>query len=277
MSGKISVITLVSGRESALCNLVKGLSVGTEQPDELIVVFMNEECYQLPIESFPIISVSLISNEIFPLSSARNLGAKSASFDKLIFLDVDCIPEKTLVQRYKNALGNDLYTGKVRYLSKKAMIVLDFEKLEQLSSPDPIRSTFKDLPYELFWSLNFACKRSTFEKIGGFNEAFKGYGAEDTDFAFRTRLERIPLQLIDATAYHEYHESYDPPLNHLNSIVDNASVFHEIWNRWPMEGWLTRFRDMGLIEWNQKIKIIRQPTPLEISNAKKKLRKKLNG
>ncbi|WP_409241961.1 glycosyltransferase family 2 protein, partial [Caballeronia sp. INML3] len=39
----------------------------------------------------------------------------------------------------------------------------------------------------MFWSLNFACHLNTFEQIGGFDDAYTGYGGEDTDFAFRAK------------------------------------------------------------------------------------------
>ncbi|WP_425466922.1 galactosyltransferase-related protein [Rarobacter faecitabidus] len=37
--------------------------------------------------------------------------------------------------------------------------------------------------YDLFWSLTFALSSATWQRIGGFDEGYCGYGGEDTDFA----------------------------------------------------------------------------------------------
>lgn len=270
MEGKVTVITLVHSREEALVNLITGLKLGDEMPDELVIVFMNEKPYKLPNTRFSIKPIVLQHENKIPLARARNLGVESASFDNLIFLDVDCIPNKHLVKDYRRLMEESLYCGHVRYLPKNSMPLLDFDQLEELSSPDPIRSTIDVLPYELFWSLNFACTRKVFKHIGGFNEDFKGYGAEDTDFAFKARENNIPLKNTQVVAYHQYHDKYEPPLNHFEDIVKNASVFYQLWGRWPMEGWLNQFRDMGLITWDKKITILRHPSSQEIAEATKK-------
>ncbi|WP_254552743.1 hypothetical protein [Kitasatospora sp. MMS16-BH015] len=35
-------------------------------------------------------------------------------------------------------------------------------------------------------------------------------------------------------------------MQHLDSILRNAAVFHHRWGWWPMEGWLRAFEDLGL-------------------------------
>ena len=47
-----------------------------------------------------------------------------------------------------------------------------------------------------FWSLAFAMRRVHFESVGGFNESFIGYGAEDTDFAFRATCSGLDLAFL---------------------------------------------------------------------------------
>ena len=50
-----------------------------------------------------------------------------------------------------------------------------------------------------------------------------------------------------AWAYHQYHPSPDPPVQHLTDIVRNAAIFHRRWGWWPMTGWLREFERRGLI------------------------------
>ena len=269
----ISVLTIVAGRELALTNLIKGLAKSTVLPDELVIVFMNEPVREMPKHTFPIRCYSLNQSAHLPLAAARNLAAKHAKGDFLIFLDVDCIPSATLIADYQRHISDEtLLSGQVRYLRDGATSEKDFlSKMEDLSTPDPIRANLETIPYSLFWSLNFACSKSTYLKIGGFDEGYEGYGAEDTDFAFSAEKQGVTLQCVAAKAYHQYHESFSPPLNHLEDIVSNANRFFQKWKKWPMEGWLNSFAQMGLIEWDEQIiHLIRKPTKAEIVATLKK-------
>ncbi|CAL4858723.1 hypothetical protein MMM2322_00361 [Microbacterium sp. MM2322] len=100
--------------------------------------------------------------------------------------------------------------------------------------------------YALFWSLSFALTPETWRRIGGFDEAYEGYGGEDTDFAFRMRAQGVPLVWTGgAHAYHQYHQTSSPPWQHLDDILRNGALFHERWGEWPMTGWLDAFERGG--------------------------------
>lgn len=268
----ISVLTLVNGRHTALLNLIEGFKLSAILPDELIIVFMNDDLSVLPESPFRIIKAKLDSEYALPLAAARNYAASLATGDLLVFLDVDCIPAPDLLTVYLNAdYQQCLITGKVRYLENFSGEALPlFNKLHSYSKPDPIRSSLQTLSYELFWSLNFACSKQIYQIIGGFDELFVGYGGEDTDFAFSARDKGVSLQFVNATAYHQHHESYSPPLNHIDDIIANAQIFFLKWKFWPMQGWLDSFREANLISIkNGKIKKLRNPSLEELENAKK--------
>lgn len=268
----ISVLTLVNGRHTALLNLIEGFKLSAILPDELIIVFMNDDLSVLPESPFRIIKAKLDSEYALPLAAARNYAASLATGDLLVFLDVDCIPAPDLLTVYLNAdYQQCLITGKVRYLENFSGEALPlFNKLHSYSKADPIRSSLQTLSYELFWSLNFACSKQIYQIIGGFDELFVGYGGEDTDFAFSARDKGVSLQFVNATAYHQHHESYSPPLNHIDDIIANAQIFFLKWKFWPMQGWLDSFREANLISIkNGKIKKLRNPSLEELENAKK--------
>jgi len=269
MSIKIAVLTLVKGRKDALLNLINGLSINASKEIELIVVHMNEDTYDLPTAPFPIYSISFNSEEDLPLAKARNLAISKTKAHHCIFLDVDCIPAANFIQAYADAFkkGNKLWSGQIRYLSKGFPPELKSSELEEWSKPDPIRGQLETIPYELFWSLNFGCSQSLFQKIGGFDESYTGYGAEDTDFSFMARAQSVELAAVNAIAYHQPHASYSPPLNHLEDIVNNAKVFYHKWQCWPMEGWLKQFAELGYISWNSnELEVISYPDPSVIDN-----------
>lgn len=270
----ISIVTIVKNRHTAIVNMILGINQGLALPAELLIVHMNEEPYQLPKSAYSIRQINLKTAEKLPLAKARNYAMTHARFEEVIFLDADCIPGPELVETYKKAFADEtdaLFSGRVAYLSPTAMAAPNLlENLNSSATKDPVRGQIDQYPYELFWSLNFACTKSTFHIIGGFDEEFTGYGAEDTDFGFLARRENVSIQTIDAFAFHQPHPSYSPPLNHLKDIISNASRFYVKWGTWPMEGWLKKFADAGLITFNEnKIELIRLPEEEELSKALK--------
>jgi GT2 family glycosyltransferase len=214
-----------------------------------------------------------------PLAAARNRAAEAATGDLLIFLDVDCIPSADLVADLTSAVSehDGLVCCEIRYLPAGA--VADgwtAQGLDRLGRPHPVR-TFPArgvAPAEkpgLFWSLAFAVRAVTFDRLGGFDEGFDGYGAEDTDLAFRAAGLGIPvLFTAGPRAWHQHHPACDPPLQHFSDIVRSARRFHERHGLWPMEGWLAAFAARGLIAWDRddRLDVLRAPTPEEIAAAR---------
>jgi glycosyltransferase involved in cell wall biosynthesis len=272
---EISLVTLVNGRQIALENLLEGVKHLSTLPAELVIVHMNEPAYLLPDMPIPIVQTELHNEHLLPLAAARNFAISQAKYDYVIFLDVDCIPSPSLILDYQQAFEKSdiLWAGKIRYLSKAAMAKPNLiHLLEDYSDPDPVRAYNIDFSYELFWSLNFGCSKTIFDRIGGFDELFKGYGAEDTDFSFSARKKNVPIGTVNTFAYHQYHPSYDPPLNHLQDILLNANMFKRKWNKWPMEGWLKKFQHMGYLNWSEeRLTLIKQPTRLEIDSCLKSI------
>lgn len=250
------------------------------QPDELIIVCMDDKIPQLPVTPFKIRSTNIQTKDNrLPLAEARNQAAKMARSDNLIFLDVDCICSDNLVDifHYHLAQENALYQGSARYLSADWQENnWSLESLLQQSIPNSLQGTEligndkKNHPHELFWSLCFGIKKETFFALNGFDNQYLGYGGEDTDFAFTARSHNIPCYKVGALAFHQYHFSYDPPLNHLADIVKNALIFQAKWHILPMKKWLYKFAEMGYIkiESNQ-ISIIKYPTEEEIKTCLK--------
>lgn len=286
----LSVLTLVRGRGRHLANVIRGLETSTRCPDEFVIVHMNEAAATHHSTHFPIRITKIRDQDVLlPLAAARNLAATTALGDTLVFLDVDCIPASGLLDRYHHALlarPDALHQGEVRYLpadtdahadtdaetenKANAGKVLSASQMK-CAVPHPLHVPYVDgqsIPHPLFWSLNFACTRTTFNHIGGFDERYRGYGAEDTDFAFRAREADVPLFRSDALAFHQYHASYDPPLNHFDSIVANARVFKHRWGVWPMEGWLSAFAQRGLLKVaDDDLIILRGPSADEVANS----------
>lgn len=272
-----AVITLNKGRGAHLARLLEGLARG-EGPDACIVVEMGDDDAALPALPFPVERIAFPSVGL-PLAAARNAGRRATECETLVFLDVDCIPSADLVSGLSQAVAehDGLVCCAVRYLPAGAVRDSWSEAdLDAAGHLHPVRS-FPDagiVPSPqpgLFWSLAFAVRASTYDRLGGFDESFAGYGAEDTDLAFRASSAGVPVLFLGGPlAYHQHHPGYDPPLQHFRAIVANAGRFRDRHGIWPMDGWLDGFARLGLIATDRTdgIVVLREPGPAEIAAAR---------
>ena len=147
--------------------------------------------------------------------------------------------------------------------------------LRRLSVPHHGRAHLTAGPSEewhLVWTLVLAIARSDLERIGGFDAGFSGYGAEDTDIAFRARDAGLRLRFSPAEVFHQHHGVFSPPVNHLEDILVNAKRFRAVHGRWAMEGWLRAFAEAGLIAWDpagERLELLRRPGPEELAAARR--------
>jgi GT2 family glycosyltransferase len=264
-----AVITTVHGRAQHLLRQLDGISSSAQLPDIHVVVAIDDPAVTDVVAASGH-TVDVVACDKgpgpLPVAAARNIGALTAlndGADLLVFLDVDCIPGRNMLRRYHQAVMDPehrdaLLCGPVTYLPPPQDSDVGYPlALEAMTNPHPARPAPRDgdiianTDYELFWSLSFALTSSTWVTVGGFCEQYRGYGAEDTDFAQMARSADVPMRWVGgAHAYHQFHPVSDPPVEHVNDIVRNATVFHRRWGSWPMRGWLQAFSERGLISWS---------------------------
>ena len=271
---RVAVVTICRGRHDHLERQLWGLRRQSRLADLHVVVAMSDPAVESVVaagrgaRSTLVRAIDLHDGHL-PLAAARNLGvatAQDAGAQHVVLLDVDCIPSRTLVQRYANVLQSldtdcdpratrpFVLAGEVAYLPP-APEGRDYRELDlsTLAAPHPARPTpaanevcvADDL--RLFWSLSFALSARAWDRIGGFDAGYVGYGGEDTDFA--QRLGSAGGQLLwvgGAMAFHQHHPTSSPPIQHLHDVIANANRFARRWGWWPMQGWLEAFADEGL-------------------------------
>ena len=256
-----SVIIPYYQREGNLRNTLSGIGRQTVPPKEVIVVDMGDGIEAQGNFPFPLKIVPLKQKRHhLPLAAARNFGAQLSLTEHLVFLDVDCIPGENFCEKMVEACSQNeaLVMGSPRYLLSKWETDASPLRLRQQSIVHPSRPSVcgveKENCYEMFWSLCFSMPKILFLEMGGFDEGFEGYGAEDTDFALEVKKAGIHFFLSDAEVYHQQHPVYIPPLNHLEPIVNNCNRFHSKWGYWPMTDCLSEFTEMGFIDWAPEAK-----------------------
>ncbi|WP_424186358.1 glycosyltransferase family 2 protein [Actinokineospora sp. G85] len=260
MTTRTAVITIVHGREQHLRN--QRACLAADPPDLHVVVIMGDGPEPAgPSPCRTVVARLPARADLLPLAAARNLGATTAldaGATTLVFLDVDCLPAPGLVTRYRAAARTPaVLCGPVTYLPPPPRSGYPLDDLPAWIDPHPGRpappdgQVVEDDRWHLFWSLSFALTARTWTRVGGFCERYRGYGAEDTDFALSAdRAGARLLWLGGAHALHQHH----PPTRHQPGvevqIVDNARVFHARWGWWPMPTWLEDLRDRGLVDFD---------------------------
>ncbi|BES70561.1 glycosyltransferase [Marinobacter nanhaiticus D15-8W] len=281
---KASVLTLVRGRQAHLDALIDGLTRQTEPAFELIIASMQPEPPRISAEvPFPV-RVVTVPGERMPLAAARNAAARAADTERLIFLDVDCIPGPELVGQYIRQLdaSGRCLLGEVRYLpgtcSTEDIKASTFADLAGFAVQHPARPSLEsdgwiDEPeHRALWGLSFALTKDQYFSAGGMDELYVGYGGEETDFAERLAANGTRLAWCsDALALHQYHTVYTPPLDRFDDIIENATRFRATWGSWCLEYWLDYFARYGLVRWAldaDRIEILRRPTPQEVEASR---------
>ncbi len=264
----IAVVTIVRGRLDHLAVQQAALRAQPTAHERVVVQMGGPDVRgALGVDDVHVVELPDDSGPL-PLAAARNAGVAAATADLLVLLDVDCVPAPDLLVRYGNALERvgGLVAGPVGYLPPGATAggSATPTQLAALAEPHPARPVPRDdelLPehrQELFWSLSFAVRRADWNRIGGFCERYRGYGGEDTDFAWSARRAGIGLHWVGGGwAWHQHHSTENPPRRHLADIVRNSTIFYERWGTWPMEGWLDAFRIEGLIDWTPRGNVLR--------------------
>ena len=259
------MITASASRAAPLDRTLRSLADQTVRPDEVIVVQLGTDSIAEACRPHDVTIVSSERTEAgLALGAARNLGVERSTAEQLIFLDVDCLAAPDLVGRYVDVLighPGTLACGPVRYLREGWPADAPTHAAEQLtiwSEAHPARPQLGDDRvevddrHELFWSLSFAVDRQTWSRLGGFDEQFVGYGAEDTDLALRARSIGIALAWFGGgVAFHQWHRPTRLDPARTSEIVANARRFRDRWGTWPMTGWLRELHDLGRIEFDE--------------------------
>ncbi|MEO7268480.1 MAG: glycosyltransferase family 2 protein [Knoellia sp.] len=261
MSDPTAVITIAHGRHDHLREQRRILRSVSPQTLHVVVAMGDPTIDDVvdPDARTTIVHVQTDPRGL-PLAKARNLGVEAAlasGAELVILLDVDCVPGPGLVAAYERAASwapGALLAGPVTYLAEGVGVPAAPQELDELRAPHAARpdppsdEVQRGGDHDLFWSLSCAATASTWCTLGGFHEGYVGYGAEDTDLGRVARSCDVDLVWVGgADAFHQYHPVSHPPVQHLEDIVRNATIFHARWGEWPMSGWLDEFERRGLV------------------------------
>jgi GT2 family glycosyltransferase len=139
-------------------------------------------------------------------AAARNAAARLARHEVLIFLDDDQVAAPDLVamhlavhERIDNAIVQGSYPLASGFDRLGASIV--YERTRTAGVADSQAGTRG----RYLWGANFSVRRRTWREVGGFDEVFRSYGGEDTDFGLRVLGLGVPLVAEPRALSHHLH------------------------------------------------------------------------
>lgn len=202
-----------------------------------IIVFDDGSKSELNIENDTINSLEKckfeILNKNIGRSAIRNLLAKTAVFDNLLFLDSDTLPlYDNFIANYLTQINDDekVVYGGIEYQKNKPEKEQLFRwtygtKREALSLEKR-----KKNPYLSLLTLNFLIRKSIFEKVT-FNEKIPNQRHEDTLFSFDLMQQKIKVSHIENPVIHLGIDNFEIAIKKekesviaLKNLIDNHLI-----------------------------------------------------
>lgn len=178
----ISVIIPVYNGEATLGALLDSLNSQQETPCEIIVVDDGSTDRSREIAMSKGAKLLSTGGRRGP-ACARNIGARNAQGDVLLFLDADTLAPPHLLRHVAERFEKEpSLTAVVGYYDKKPLNAGFFPRYKALL----VHYWFKDAEVmESFETCCGAIRKDVFEKAGGFDERYERADVEDYEFGYR--------------------------------------------------------------------------------------------
>lgn len=159
----------------------------------------------------------------------RNFLGKEAKYPLLVFLDADTMPcDSSFLQRYLNESSKEtVVCGGLRYRIKTPAPdrTLRYKygiHVEEKVCKKGVRSSSAP-----FISINFSISKALFDQYH-FDEAFTGYGHEDTLYGIRLRQNGITFRYIHNPVFHEVADTNRAFLLKTERGIENLAVHYDL-------------------------------------------------
>lgn len=143
----------------------------------------------------------------FNRSAARNSGVNETTSEVAVIIDADnYIPYSQIHNAIRSAMRRDIL---VKPFSSFGYLTEDStEEFYNFHGVVEIEPKFIDPSQNDFTGGAYVMKKSLWQKLGGMDEGFVGWGAEDDAFHLLCRNNKIGIKYVDGYDYHLYHPAH---------------------------------------------------------------------
>ena len=145
----------------------------------------------------------------FNRSAARNAGVDKTTSDVAVVIDADnYIPYSQIHQSVAAAARNDRLVKPFQsfgYLTEESTALFYNFYNNPVTEFSP---TYIDPPIDDFTGGAYVMKKSLWQKIGGMDEGFVGWGAEDDAFHLLCKSKGVRVRYVEGYDYHLYHPAH---------------------------------------------------------------------
>ena len=183
-------------------------------------------------------------------SAIRNLLAKKAMYNWLLFLDADVVPAKSnFIKKYLNCFKKDrtVFCGGLLYEDKKENFRLLRYKYGKKHEEISLEKRLEN-PEKFFFTSNFLIQKSVFDSVT-FEEKLTEYGREDLLFSIELIKKGYKIEHISNEVYHLGLDKNDLFVSKTKKAMENL-VFID-------KQTLIDTKEMPLLELVRKIAILR--------------------
>ncbi|MBI2886112.1 MAG: glycosyltransferase [Chloroflexi bacterium] len=140
-------------------------------------------------------------------AAARNLGARAAQGEMLLFLDADCVPTPGWLEAMLRPFSQPEIVGaKGRYRTAQRALVARFVQLEY---KEKYQRMAQERYIDFIDTYSAAYRREVFLANGGFDTTFVSASAEDQEFSFRLAEQGLKMVFLpEAVVYHTHPASW---------------------------------------------------------------------
>jgi GT2 family glycosyltransferase len=198
---RASVIIPAYNSADTIEDTLRALKEQTEKDFEVIVVDDGSiDGTRDVVEKY---DVKLFRQDHMGPAAARNLGARKATGEVVVFTDSDCVPQQDWLKEMLNPMEEPGIVGvQGRYKTRQRELIARFAQLE---IEERYQRMKKQEYIDFIGSYSAAYRRRVFLEVGGFDESFPMASGEDPELSFRLAKQGYKMVFNDrAIVYHRH-------------------------------------------------------------------------
>ncbi len=200
---KISVIIPVFNGERTVENNLAAVKQQKSAGNDVEVIVVDDGSFDKTPEILRKISdITVVTQKNRGPAAARNSGARQASGEILVFTDSDTVPHANWLQELTSPFSDPAIKACAgTYTIANAGNTLAEIVQKEIELRHQGYGTF----IKFAGTYNLAIRKTLFEKIGGFNEAYTQASGEDNDLCYRILRESHEIRFVSSAKVAHHH------------------------------------------------------------------------